>query len=159
MLFRSGCAGRPDASQHHIFAPSFNSALGATWGPPPPGEAFDDAVSRIGLSPAVPQRAAAMFILYHSSRAALGRLTRPRLLELARAAVREAKLGMSAALVVCFTTASLILGGTTCSMLPVQWRRPCFLRVSSCRRSSFKTVMPTIAQVVPPECKIGRAHV
>ena len=36
-----------------------------------------------------------MFLLYHSSRAALGRLTPPRLLELARAAVREARIGMS----------------------------------------------------------------
>ena len=36
-----------------------------------------------------------VFLLYHSSRAALGRLTPPRLLELARAAVREARIGMS----------------------------------------------------------------
>ena len=90
-----GCAGCPDALLHYLFCPSFNFALGAALGPHPPGEAFDDAISRIGLPPAVPQRAAAMFLLYHSSRAALGRLTPPRFLELARAAVREARIGMS----------------------------------------------------------------
>ena len=90
-----GCAGRPDALLHYLFCPSFNFALGAAWGPHPPGEAFDDAISRIGLPPAVPQRAAAMFLLYHSSRAAPGPLTPPRLLELVRAALREARIGMS----------------------------------------------------------------
>ena len=73
--------------------PPANFAIDAAWGPPSPGDTRDDPISRLGLSPAAPQRAAAMFLLYHTARAALGCHSPPRLLELARAAVREASVG------------------------------------------------------------------
>ena len=53
-------------------------------------EADEDVIVFLGLSPIEPTRAASLFLVYHTARAASGRLVPTRIRSLAAAAVREA---------------------------------------------------------------------
>ena len=84
-----GYDGSPDSLSHECQCPILFHAMRLARGSATPEE-DEDVIVFLGLSPIEPTRAASLFLVNHTARAASGRLVITRIRSLAAAAVREA---------------------------------------------------------------------
>ena len=73
-----GCDGSPDSLSHYCQCPILSQAMRLARGSATPEE-DEDVIVFLGLSPIEPTRAASLFLVYHTARAASGRLVPTRI--------------------------------------------------------------------------------